>query len=63
MRILKLTNETKENILSDLLKRSPSQYTQYEETVANIISEVKAKGDSAVFELTSKFDKWDINSS
>lgn len=63
MRILKLTNETKANILSDLLKRSPSQYTQYEETVASIISDVKSRKDEAVFELTNKFDKWDINSS
>lgn len=63
MRILKLTNETKANILSDLLKRSPSQYTQYEETVAQIIADVKARKDAAVFELTQKFDKWDINSS
>ncbi len=63
MRIVKLTDETKNNILKDLLKRSPSQYTQYEETVNQILSDVKAKGDEAVFELTSKFDKWDINAS
>lgn len=62
MRIVKLTEETKNNILSDLLKRSPSQYTQYEETVAGIIDDVKARKDKAVFELTAKFDKWDINS-
>lgn len=63
MRILKLTNDTKQNILSDLLKRSPSQYTQYENTVAEIIAAVKERKDEAVFELTNKFDKWDINSS
>ncbi len=63
MRIVKLTNETKNNILKDLLKRSPSQYTQYEDTVNEILKNVKENGDSAVFELTNKFDKWDINSS
>ena len=63
MRIVKLNDEIKNNILADLLKRSPSQYTQYEETVAGIINDVREKGDTAVFELTNKFDKWDINSS
>lgn len=62
MRIVKLNEETKNNILSDLLKRSPSQYKEYEKTVSDIIDNVRANGDSAVFELTSKFDKWDINS-
>lgn len=63
MRIVKLTEETKNNILSDLLKRSPSQYKEYEKTVSDIVENVRANGDNAVFELTSKFDKWDINSS
>lgn len=62
MRIVKLTDETKNNILKDLLKRSPSQYTQYEETVNQILNDVKTKGDAAVFELTNKFDKWNANS-
>lgn len=62
MRIIKLTDETKNNILKDLLKRSPSQYTQYEETVNQILNDVKTKGDAAVFELTNKFDKWNVNS-
>jgi len=63
MRIVKLNEETKNNILSDLLKRSPSQYKQYENTVNEIIDNVKNNGDSAVFDLTNKFDKWDINKS
>ena len=62
MRTIKLTDETKNNILKDLLKRSPSQYTQYEQTVADIIENVRSNKDKAVFELTAKFDKWDINS-
>ena len=62
MRIVKLDKDIKQNILNDLLKRSPNQYTQYEETVASIIKDVKSRGDEAVFELTNKFDKWDINS-
>ena len=61
MRIVKLTKETKNNILDDLLKRSPNNYTQYEETVNEIVSAVKEKGDTAVFEYTEKFDKWGVN--
>lgn len=63
MRIVELTRETKDNILENMLKRSPSQYTQYEQTVSDILASVREKGDNAVFELTQKFDKWDINSS
>lgn len=63
MRIAKLNQETKQDILGNLLKRSPNQYAQYEATVAEIISDVRAKGDSAVFEITEKFDKWTVNSS
>ena len=61
MRIVKLTNDTKEDILGSLLKRSPNQYTQYEETVNSIIADVRARGDEAVFDVTKKFDKWDIS--
>ena len=63
MRIVNLTNETKQDILKNLLERSPSQYTEYEKTVADILSDVRERGDEAVFELTNRFDKWDINSS
>ena len=63
MRILKLTKETKKNILNDLIKRSPAQYTQYEKTVADILSDVRERKDEAVFELTKRFDKWDAASS
>lgn len=62
MRIVKLNAQTKDDILSNLLKRSPNQYKQYEETVAEIIADVRARGDEAVFDITKKFDKWDINS-
>lgn len=60
MRIQALTNETKQNILDDLLKRSPNNYTQYESTVNEIISRVKAEGDAAVFEYTQQFDKFTL---
>lgn len=56
MRTLKLTKETIQNILTDLLKRSPNNYTQYESSVNEIISNVRSKGDQAVFDYTQKFD-------
>ncbi|MEF9945906.1 MAG: histidinol dehydrogenase [Lachnospiraceae bacterium] len=56
MRIQKLTKETKENLLQDLLKRSPSQYTQYEESVAQILHTVKEEKDAALVAYTTQFD-------
>ena len=61
MRILKLSSETKKDILSNLLKRSPNQYGQYEEVVGEIVGKVKTEGDKALFEYTKKFDKFDLN--
>ena len=61
MRIIKLTEDTKNNILKDLLKRSPSNYGSYEETVAEIIQNVKEKGDEALFEYTKQFDRFSQN--
>ena len=56
MRTLKLTKETIQNILTDLLKRSPNNYTQYESSVNEIIANVRANGDAAIFDYTKKFD-------
>ena len=61
MRILKLTEETRINILENLLKRSPNSYGQYESAVNEIIENVKADKDEAVFAYTKKFDGADIN--
>lgn len=58
MKIVKLTQESKKNILNDLLKRSPNNYREYEETVNEILENVKRDGDQAVFEYTKKFDKF-----
>lgn len=61
MRIVPLTSDTKQDILTNLLKRNPGQYTEYENIVADIIDNVRNNGDTAVFEYTKKFDKWDVN--
>ncbi len=60
MRIVKLTEKTRENILSGLLKRNPSQYSEYEGTVREILDKVRTEGDKAVFEYTLKFDKCEL---
>lgn len=63
MRIVKLTEETKVNILENLLKRSPNSYGTYEATVKDILENVKEKKDEAIFSYTKQFDKADINAS
>lgn len=60
MRIVELTEETKQNLLDDLLKRSPNNYGSYEATVADIVEQVKTGGDQALFALTNKFDHCEI---
>ncbi len=61
MRIQKLDENTKKNLLQDLLKRSPNQYPEYEERVAAILEAVKKDRDQAIFEFTKKFDGADIS--
>ena len=61
MRIVQLTDETKQNLLNDLLKRSPNNYGEFEGRVAAIVEDVRYRKDEAVFEYTSKFDHADIN--
>lgn len=61
MRIVKLYEDSKKNILEDLLKRSPNNYDQYADSVNEILSNVKENGDKAIFDYTKKFDGADIN--
>ena len=61
MRIIELTEETKDNLLEKLLKRSPNSYGQFEQTVNDIIAKVRERGDEALFEYTKEFDKCEIN--
>ncbi len=61
MRIIKLTDEEQDKALAELLKRSPVNYTEYEKTVGDIISDVRMNGDSALLRLEKKFDKCDLD--
>lgn len=61
MRIVKLNEENKRDLLKNLLKRSTTSYPEYEKTVSEIINNVKDNGDKALFEYTLKFDKFSLN--
>lgn len=61
MRIEILDENTKKNLLEDLLKRSPNSYGQYEARVQEILDTVRRKKDEAVFDYTKKFDGADIH--
>lgn len=63
MKIIRLNEETRKNILADLLKRDPNNYGSYEDTVKAIVNDVKERGDAAVSEYTKRFDGADINAS
>ena len=64
MRIVKLTKETNKKYSRKIqLKRSPSQYGEYESRVQAIIQNIKENGDEALFSYTKQFDKADINAS
>ncbi|MGN0297877.1 MAG: histidinol dehydrogenase [Lachnospiraceae bacterium] len=56
MRTVRLNEAAKKNILADLLKRDPNNYTVYADRVAAIVDDVKVRGDEAIFEYTQKFD-------
>lgn len=61
MRRIKVDEKTIQNILEDLLKRSPNQYNEYQNTVNEILENVRTKGDKALFDYTKKFDKADVS--
>lgn len=61
MQTVRLTSETKKNILEQLLKRSPGSYQGFEERVNDIIRNVRERGDEAVFGYTKQFDGVEVN--
>lgn len=61
MRTLKLTEDTKKELLGNLLNRNPGSFAEYETVVNDIIDNVRNNGDKALFEYTSKFDKCDLD--
>ena len=62
MRTVRLTKESTKDILENLLKRSPNNYGKFEDAVADILANVKEKGDEALFSYTKEFDKVEVTS-
>lgn len=60
MRTVEIKEGAIDGILEDLLKRSPNNYTEYESTVKEILSDVRENRDKAVFSYTKKFDKAEL---
>ena len=63
MRIVTLDENSKQNLLNDLLKRSPNHYGEFIDRVNDIINNVRSNGDAAIFDYPKRFDGADINAS
>jgi histidinol dehydrogenase len=61
MKLVKVTDESIQTILTDLLKRSPNNYDQYASIVSEVVNDVKANGDKALLSYTKKFDGCDLS--
>ncbi|MCR5162010.1 MAG: histidinol dehydrogenase [Lachnospiraceae bacterium] len=61
MRIVKLNEESRKDILENLLKRSPASYKEFEDRVDAIIERIRKEGDQALFDMTKQFDHADIS--
>ena len=61
MKIITLDEDSRRNLLNDLLKRSPNHYGTYMDRVNEIIENVRIKGDAAIFDYTRCFDGADLN--
>ena len=63
MRIVTLDENSKQNLLNDLLKRSPNHYGEFIDRVNDIIANVRNQKDAAIFDYTKRFDGADIDAS
>lgn len=56
MKVVTLDENSKQNLLDELLKRSPNHYGEFTERVNAIIEDVKKNKDAALFSYTERFD-------
>lgn len=61
MKTIKLTKESIQGLLENMLKRSPASYPEQEKAVADILEDVRARKDEALFDYTRRFDKVEIS--
>lgn len=59
--VIKNSDAEGKRLVEALLSRSQLEYGNVQETVNNIISEIKKDGDKALFSYTKQFDKFDVN--
>ena len=60
MRIVRLNEKSRQDILANLLKRDPNNYSGYESTVQEIVENVRRGRDKSLLEYTRKFDGVDL---
>ena len=63
MKVVTLDENSKQNLLDELLKRSPNHYGEFTERVNAIIEDVKKNKDAALFSYTERFDGAKLNAS
>ena len=56
MRIVRLDEKTRREVLGNLLSRNRTDYGAYEASVREIVEQVRTNGDEALFGNTEKFD-------
>ena len=56
MKIVQLTDETRADIQSRLLRRNPANYKEQQSAVDAILKDIRENGDEALFRCTEKFD-------
>lgn len=59
--IIKYDDKEGKKLVEALLSRSQLEHGNVQEIVNDIIANIKANGDKALFEYTKKFDKFDVN--
>lgn len=60
MKIYKHTDSDYDSIVSVLVNRADVDFMNHDETVRNILQDVRERGDSAVLEYTHRFDRHEI---
>ena len=63
MKKVRLDESSRRELLVRLLRRSPSQYIDYEQKVVQIIENIRAGRDRALFDYTKQFDKCELDAS
>ncbi|MBQ1414940.1 MAG: histidinol dehydrogenase [Lachnospiraceae bacterium] len=56
-----LNEDTKKEILTRLAARSPNDDLSAAGTAAEILEQIRTRGDEALFEYTKRFDGWDVS--